>query len=125
CVTAPTFRRARKKHPGPSAARSRPKLGRDSWPILTQADRIVEGRFAGIRSASKSGEVRLIWGGIGGGSPLPWERSICAANRVRGHGRSRALQPLTRIALDDAAHRQAQSDLSPLGRGEPNSQQAD
>jgi len=29
------------------------------------------------------------------------------------------LRPLTRIALDDASHRQAQSDLSPLGRGDP------
>src|SRR6516164_408251 len=41
-----------------------------------------------------------------------WERG-----GVRGSGLSK-VQPLTRIALDDASHRQEQSDLSPLGRGE-------
>jgi hypothetical protein len=42
-----------------------------------------------------------------------WERA-----GVRGDGLSLEQRPLTRIALDDASHRQKQSDLSPQGRGE-------
>ena len=53
-------------------------------------------------------------------SPLSlWERA-----GVRGDGLSLEQRPLTRIALDDASHRQKQSDLSPQGRGEHGSRKA-
>jgi hypothetical protein len=43
---------------------------------------------------------------------------IADAIRVRGYGLSWDLSPLTRFALDDAAHLDEQIDLSPLGRAE-------
>lgn len=58
------------------------------------------------------------------GPPLPdGERSDRIGRCDPGEGLQshRAQRPLTRIALDDASHRQAQSDLSPSGRGEPSS----
>ncbi|GCC49143.1 hypothetical protein chiPu_0033678, partial [Chiloscyllium punctatum] len=60
-----------------------------------------------------------------GHEPLPLERSICAANRVRDYGLSREQEALTWIALDDASHRRAQSDLAPAGRREPRARQAE
>ena len=51
------------------------------------------------------------------------ERSdrISDAIRVRGYGLSMELRPLTRFALSDASHRLGQIDLSPMGRGGPQS----
>jgi hypothetical protein len=41
--------------------------------------------------------------------------SLGERDGVRGYGLSIKQRPLTRIALDDAPHRQEQSDLSPRG----------